>query len=84
MASLLKPAAMAAIALKAPEAALDRVVELRRRKRLLDTLDVNCVLDVGANQGQFAEELRGVGFRGLIVSFQQIQEQNCLIRRDNA
>jgi hypothetical protein len=81
MTSLLKPAAMAAIALKAPEAALDRVVELRRRKRLLD---VNCVLDVGANQGQFAEELRGVGFRGLIVSLQQIQEQNCLIRRDNA
>ena len=55
MASLLKRVAMAANSAHAPfpEAALDRFVELKRLKRLLEDLDVNCVLDVGANQGQF-------------------------------
>ena len=77
MVSLLKRAAMAATAANAPfpEAAMDRYVELNRLKRLLDALDVNCVLDVGANKGQFAQELRGIGFRGLIVSFEPLRDE---------
>lgn len=40
-------------------------------KELLDTYGVRCVIDVGANEGQFGEFLRRqVGFNGTIESFE--------------
>jgi FkbM family methyltransferase len=42
--------------------------ERRFLKRILKRLDVDCVLDVGANVGQFAQDLRLIGYKGLIVS----------------
>jgi FkbM family methyltransferase len=39
-------------------------------KRLLARLDVDCILDVGANLGQYAVELRMIGFKGLVISFE--------------
>jgi FkbM family methyltransferase len=42
---------------------------------LLPTLGVDCVLDVGANAGQFYEFLRErVGFTGRVISFEPIPE----------
>jgi FkbM family methyltransferase len=41
---------------------------------ILDMYSVNCVLDVGANRGQFGLLLRDAGYRGHIASFEPVPE----------
>jgi FkbM family methyltransferase len=43
-------------------------------KLVLDELHINCVLDVGANLGQYGILLRRLGYRGYIVSFEPVRE----------
>jgi len=44
-------------------------------KRLFDRLGIDCVLDVGANIGQYQEFMRlHVGYTGQIVSFEPVRE----------
>ena len=45
---------------------------LRRRKRLLTHFGITKILDVGANTGQYAQELRKIKFEGEIISFEPI------------
>jgi FkbM family methyltransferase len=51
-------------------------------------VDANVVFDIGANIGQFAKELRAVGFNGQIISFEPLSSAHERLKisasRDNA
>ena len=44
----------------------------QRLKTILKRYQINTVLDVGANEGQFVEELRQMGYEGKIISFEPV------------
>lgn len=53
----------------------DSEPQARYLARLFDEFAIDCVFDVGANRGQYADFLRQrVGFRGRIISFEPIPE----------
>ena len=41
-------------------------------RRVLDEFDIELILDVGANVGQFAQYMRKIGYRGTIISFEPV------------
>jgi FkbM family methyltransferase len=67
--------------LKAPENPLDRFIEFTMLKQLLAELEIDCVLDVGANCGQFARHLRAIGYRGRIISFEPNPDEFARLQR---
>lgn len=40
--------------------------------KMLELQDINCIIDIGANTGQFGSHLRRMGYKGKIVSFEPI------------
>ncbi|MCI0561067.1 MAG: FkbM family methyltransferase [Nitrososphaera sp.] len=48
---------------------------------LLKKLRINCVLDVGANVGNFSKNLRMIGYKGLMFSFDPIEEEFAFMSR---
>ena len=53
-----------------------------RRGLVLRGIDV--ILDIGANEGQYAQWMRGLGFRGRIISFEPIEAQFAVLARKAA
>jgi FkbM family methyltransferase len=51
---------------------------------LIGAMDIECVIDVGANEGQFAAGLRAAGFRGRIISFEPGSEAFGILERNAA
>lgn len=51
---------------------------------ILEKYQVNCVIDVGANTGQYARSLRRAGFRGRIASFEPLPHIVEKLRRSAA
>jgi FkbM family methyltransferase len=51
---------------------------------LLRELQVNCVIDVGANTGQYARMIRKRGYTGRIVSFEPVAEFHAGLRESAA
>jgi FkbM family methyltransferase len=45
------------------------------RQRLLPNLSVDCIFDAGAGHGEFGDQLRDVGYRGIILSFEPLRAQ---------
>jgi FkbM family methyltransferase len=65
--------AYATVALPTPASVLERLMAVAERQvlgRLLSKLGIDCVIDVGANEGQYARLLRRLRFTGLILSFE--------------
>jgi len=75
--SVTKRVALSAIAagLRPPGEKLERITELVHLRKLLELQSINCVVDVGANRGQFATEIRGIGYRGRIISFEPLSSE---------
>jgi FkbM family methyltransferase len=48
---------------------------------LLANYEVNCVFDVGANKGQYGRQLRELGYRGRIVSFEPVPDALSRLRK---
>lgn len=61
-----------------------RAHPLARRMRLLARYDINTVFDVGANSGQYAQQLRLLGYRGRIVSFEPLTTAFAELKRNHA
>lgn len=48
--------------------------EAARLAKLLETHNIDIVLDVGSNHGQYASHLRSIGYKGRIVCFEPLSE----------
>jgi hypothetical protein len=53
--------------------------DLSRRIKLLNHYEINKILDVGANDGGFANEMFHVGFNGKIISFEPLKSAFAVI-----
>jgi FkbM family methyltransferase len=65
-----------------PRGDLERRALALHLENLFRKLDIRCVLDVGANRGQYVQFLRErVGYRGLVVSFEPISQNLVPLRK---
>jgi FkbM family methyltransferase len=71
-------------AVQAPAAPQPPPNHFHRRVALMKRHGINLVLDVGANTGQYGTLLRGLGFRGRIISFEPLSDAFAALQRTAA
>jgi len=52
-------------------------------KFLLLNLEIDTVLDIGANEGQFATKLRKIGYKGKIISFEPLNKVFDILKKNS-
>lgn len=62
------------------------ILNIRKKPRyelaqLLEILKVTLVFDIGANIGQFGSEIRKVGYKGKIVSFEPLTNEHAILQK---
>ena len=60
---------------------LSKVAALGHLRDLLNKYKIGCVLDIGANAGQFAQSLRHLGYAGRIISFEPMDKARTELER---
>lgn len=58
--------------------------ELDRRIKLINNYNINVILDIGANIGQYGSEMRNLGFKGEILSFEPMKEAFSKLQKNAA
>jgi FkbM family methyltransferase len=48
-------------------------LDIRRRLKILQSEDINCIIDVGANIGQFGSSMRRYGYNKKLLSFEPLK-----------
>jgi FkbM family methyltransferase len=56
---------------------------LLRRKVLIDEHEINVILDIGANTGQYSNIMRNTGFQGKIISFEPLTDAYDLLQKNS-
>jgi FkbM family methyltransferase len=57
------------------------LIEIEQLERFLRAFEIDCVFDVGANIGQYAECVFATGFRGTVVSFEPNPEAVAVLQK---
>jgi len=62
------------ISFEAPEVKIKWLnLSLERRIKTLNAFGINTLFDIGANSGQYAKEMRKLGYAGKIISFEPLE-----------
>ena len=58
--------------------------DLRRRMMMIAKMNTDLILDVGANTGQFGLEMRKLGYKGRLISFEPLSEAYHILEKNTA
>lgn len=56
--------------------------ELDRRIKLIDNYNIDVILDIGANIGQYGGEMRNLGFKGELLSFEPMKKAFSILEKN--
>ncbi len=51
---------------------------------LLNKRDINLIMDVGANTGQFSIQLRNIGYKGKVISFEPLKKEFDMLKLNSS